>query len=145
VHSPDSEDEPDEDKFVHLDPIEKVWDLTSDKIFISKRLVSRAFTTLEEGEEINISYGERANSFLLIEYGFTIPENRYDFVRMKKLTVNDIFKACDELGLSHAKALPDEAEVNLATIKMNPEIRVDLKLSGLHRDLLRLIRCSLKP
>lgn len=99
VHDPDSEDEPDEDKFVQLDPIEKVWDLNNDKIFVAKRLVSRIFTQLEEGEEINISYGERANSFLLIEYGFTIPDNRYDFARFSGLKVADVMKACDEVGL----------------------------------------------
>ena len=40
------EEEKDEDKFVQMDPIEKVWDLTSDKIFISKRLLSRINTEL---------------------------------------------------------------------------------------------------
>lgn len=108
VHDPDSEEEKDEDKYVQVDPIEKVWDLNNDKIFISKRLLSKAFTELHEGEEINISYGERANSFLLIEYGFTQRENRYDFVRMKGISVTEIHKACDELGLSDRKALPDE-------------------------------------
>ena len=32
-----------------------------------------------------ITYGERANSFLLTEYGFAIPNNRYDFVRRSNL------------------------------------------------------------
>lgn len=86
---PDSsdEEEKDEDKFVQMDPIEKVWDLASDKIFISKRLLSRVNTELEENEEINISYGERANSFLIVEYGFTQEDNRYDFARLKDVTV----------------------------------------------------------
>jgi len=99
VHDPDSEEEPDEDKFVQLDAIEKVWDLNNEKIFVAKRLVSRVFTQLEEGEEINISYGERANSFLLIEYGFAIPDNRYDFVRFSGLKLQDVMQACDEVGL----------------------------------------------
>ena len=100
---------------------------------------------MEEGEEINISYGERSNSFLLIEYGFTLLENRYDFVRFKKITLDDVLQTCDELGLSDLKAGKDEAEVNLGSYKLKSEIRVDLKLSGLHRDLLNLIRASLKP
>jgi hypothetical protein len=83
VHDPDSEEEKDEDKFIQLDPMEKVWDLNNDKIYVSKRLLSRAFTQIEEGEELNISYGERSNSFLIVEYGFALPDNRYDFFRLK--------------------------------------------------------------
>ena len=93
VHDPDSEDEPDEDKFIQQDPIEKMWDLNNDKIYISKRLLSRANTQIAKDEEINISYGERANSFLIVEYGFCIPENRYDFYRYKKLEVKDVIQA----------------------------------------------------
>jgi hypothetical protein len=44
VHGSDSEDEPDEDKFIAEDPIEKLWDLKNEKIYISKRLLSRAYT-----------------------------------------------------------------------------------------------------
>jgi len=44
VHDPDSEEEKDEDKFIALDPMEKVWDLKNDKIFVSKRLLSKNFT-----------------------------------------------------------------------------------------------------
>lgn len=47
---PDEEEEKDEDKFIQLDPLDKVWDLSSDKIFISKRLISRFSTQLDEGE-----------------------------------------------------------------------------------------------
>ena len=44
--------------------------------------MNKEYTEIEEGEELNLCYGERANSFLLIEYGFTLPNNRYDFVRL---------------------------------------------------------------
>ncbi len=44
IHGPDSEEEKDEDKFIQLDSIEKIWDLDNDKIFISKRLLSKNFT-----------------------------------------------------------------------------------------------------
>jgi hypothetical protein len=36
-----------------------------------------------KGDEINLCYGERANSFLIVEYGFALRDNRYDYVRMK--------------------------------------------------------------
>jgi hypothetical protein len=39
----------------------------------------------------------------------------------------------------------EDAITNLSSYKMKDAIRVDLKLSGLHRDLLRLIRSALKP
>jgi hypothetical protein len=135
------EEEKDEDRFVQLDPIEKVWDLSSEKIFISKRLISRTCTELAEGEEINISYGERANSFLLIEYGFTQADNRYDFVRFKGITIDKVVAKVRELGISVVEL--EESRRRLDEIKMKEILRCDLKLSGLHRDLLRLIRAAL--
>lgn len=107
----DEEIEADEDKFVQMDPIEKVWDLNNDKIFISKRLMSRAFTELQENEEINISYGERANSFLLIEYGFTQLDNRYDFVRLTGVTLDTIMNEIRDLGLQTSSF--EEAKMKL--------------------------------
>lgn len=49
-------------------------------------------TQIEEGEELHLCYGERANSFLLIEYGFTLPDNRYDFVRIDNIHYETITK-----------------------------------------------------
>jgi len=46
-----------------------------------------------EGEELLISYGERANSFLIVEYGFALPDNRYDFFRFKGINLEKIRKA----------------------------------------------------
>lgn len=45
---------------------------------------------IKKGEEILLCYGERANSFLLVEYGFTIKNNKYDFVRLKNITIDTI-------------------------------------------------------
>jgi hypothetical protein len=121
-----------------------VWDLKNDKIFVSKRLLSRNYTQITKDEEILISYGERANSFLIIEYGFTLPDNRYDFFRMKRVSAEDVRRAAETFGLGGALASPEDTEINLANLKLKDTIRCDLKLSGLHRDLIRLIRCSLK-
>lgn len=37
-----------------------------------------AHRDIEKGEEICISYGSHSNDFLLVEYGFTLAENRWD-------------------------------------------------------------------
>ena len=75
-----------------------MWDLNNDKIYISKRLLSRANTQIAKDEEINLSYGERANSFLIVEYGFCIADNRYDFYRYKKLEVKDVIQTMNKMG-----------------------------------------------
>jgi hypothetical protein len=46
---------------------------------------------ISKGEELFITYGERANSFLLVEYGFAIMNNKYDFNRVKNITVKSFF------------------------------------------------------
>ena len=98
-----------------------------------------------EGEELLISYGERANSFLIVEYGFALPDNRYDFFRFKGISLEKIRKAAQDLGLQNSLASDEDTIINLKNLKLKDTIRCDLKLSGLHRDFLRLIRSSLKP
>ncbi len=82
---------------------------------------------------------------MIVEYGFALPDNRYDFFRLKRVNLEDIRKAASDLDLLHNLASPADTEINLLNLKLKDTIRCDLKLSGLHRDLLRLIRCSLKP
>ena len=124
--------------------MEKIWPLDNDKIFICKKLMNKKATVISEGEELNISYGERANSFLLIEYGFTVPDNRFDFVRIKDINIERVKRAANDIGLSDKVVLPiEDIKKNLAKYRMKDTIRVDLKLSGLHRDLLRLLRSCL--
>ena len=86
VYDSDSEEEKDEDKFIEVDPLDKIWDLNSDKIYFGKRLMNKDNTQILKGEELHLCYGERANSFLIVEYGFTLPDNRYDFVRINDIT-----------------------------------------------------------
>ena len=59
------------------------WDLDAD-IGFGLRLSPNY--DVKKHEELHICYGERANSYLLVEYGFTIPDNKYDFVRKKGIT-----------------------------------------------------------
>jgi hypothetical protein len=46
---------------------------------------------LRKNEEIRICYGERSNSFLLVEYGFAIKHNKYDYVRHKDISIKTFF------------------------------------------------------
>jgi len=34
------------------------------------------------GEEILLSYGEKSNTLLMVDYGFAVEENKYDYVRI---------------------------------------------------------------
>ena len=53
----------------------------------------------KEGDEVFLCYGERANSFLIVEYGFAIRDNWYDFVRLRFITRDIIMKTGASLGL----------------------------------------------
>ena len=108
-----------------------MWDLNNDKISFGLKLTNRNFK-LAKHDQVNICYGERANSFLLVEYGFAIANNRYDFLRVCDLQVEEICK------FRHPLYSERLAEHNL-----KPVIRADLKIIGLHRDVLRMIRCNI--
>ena len=67
------------------------WDLDADEeIGFGLKLVNRNYS-IKKHQQLHITYGERANSFLLVEYGFAIPENRYDFVRRSNLTIETFY------------------------------------------------------
>jgi len=66
--------------------LDKVWDLNNNEIGFGLRLYPRF--TFDKYEQVYITYGERSGSFLLTEYGFTIPDNPYDFVRVDKVSIN---------------------------------------------------------
>jgi hypothetical protein len=81
---------------------------------------------------------------LIVEYGFCIENNRYDFYRFKRIDLDDVKKALKERGYEKIIADPSLIQKNLDKLKLKEAIRCDLKLSGLHRDILRLIRSCLK-
>lgn len=72
-----------------VDTLETVWPLDNKDIHFGVKVLSKN-SVIENGSEINLCYGERANSFLLVEYGFTIRDNRYDFVRIKNIAMKTI-------------------------------------------------------
>lgn len=86
---------------------------------------------LSKHEQIFICYGERANSFLLVEYGFAIPNNCYDFFRVNNVTISD-FELSQRPFFQH----------NLDALNLKDTLRADLKIMGLHRDVLKLIRAN---
>ena len=92
---------------------------------------------MKQHEQLHITYGERANSFLLVEYGFAIPENRYDFVRRSNLTLATFYG--DLMVIS--PAVRAKLEEKLDAIAMKDVLQADLKQMGLHRDVLKLLRC----
>ena len=69
---------------------ETIWDLEKDTIFFGLKLINQNYY-IRKHEELHISYGERANSFLIVEYGFTIRDNPFDFVRRKNITIDSFY------------------------------------------------------
>ena len=80
---------------------------------------------IEEGQEIHISYGERANTCLLNAYGFALENNKYDYTR--------IWAETDD----------KEWVENLEKLKYKSKLRIDLKKGSLDIDLLVFLRCNL--
>ena len=55
------------------------WDLT--EAFVSLRTGQK--TSYAKGKEVFYTYGKRPNSFLLMHYGFSLPFNVYDSIKVK--------------------------------------------------------------
>ena len=72
---------------------EQVWNLQSPeeeaKIGFGLKVIKNY--SVKKHEQLYITYGERGNGFLLTEYGFAIPDNRYDYVRRSNLTLASFY------------------------------------------------------
>ena len=68
---------------------EQVWNLQDDSIGFGLK-VGRGLS-LRKHEQVFITYGARANSFLLVEYGFTTLENHRDFVRKSEIGLTNFY------------------------------------------------------
>ena len=73
----------------------------------------------------------------MVEYGFAIPDNRYDFVRRSNLNLASFY---GEL-MSVSPDVKAKFEQKLNENNLKDTLQADLKLMGLHRDVLRLLRC----
>lgn len=93
--------------------------------------------TVGKHEELFITYGERANSFLLIEYGFAIKNNRYDYLRVKNIDIPSLIK---EHKLDLSPKIREDFEEKLDDLNLKSELQADLKTASLHRDVLKLLR-----
>jgi len=102
------------------------WDLNDDKIFFN--FIFNEDTPKKAGEQICINYGHFSNKYLLMEYGFSLENNKYDYFRL-------------DLSLEECSNVANENKsTNLEKIHMKPNIRVDLKATALHKDLLLYLR-----
>ena len=115
---------------------EQVWDLdAADDIGFGLRLDGPT-DTVKKHEQLTISYGARSNSFLLVRYGFAVPRNPFDFVRRSNITIQTFIE--EPIADPALKTLFD---AKLAELGMKDTLQADLKASGVHRDVLALIRC----
>ena len=57
-------------------------------------------SAISEGDELHISYGPVSNSFLLVEYGFALENNKFDYVRRKGIRVELFFPEIENASLS---------------------------------------------
>ena len=71
-----------------------------------------------------------------MRYGFAVPRNPFDFVRRSNITIETFIE--EPIADPAVKTLFD---AKLAEFNMKDTLQADLKASGLHRDVLTLIRC----
>ena len=107
-----------------------MWDVNSEEVYFGIQMhVNHKF---QKHEQVFISYGECSNSVLLTDYGFCLPRNRYDYFRVNGVTL-EAFKVTEQA----------EFRANLEALNLKPELRADLKINCVHRDVLKLLRANL--
>jgi len=89
----------DEQKAKVIANADETWSLT-DPMVAFGLMISNRFNPLKTHKELKICYGERSNSMLLVEYGFAIKNNKYDFVRVKNITIQTFFPELDLTPMS---------------------------------------------
>ena len=72
----------------------------------------------------------------MVEYGFAIKDNQYDFVRRKNLTVDTFYP-----GRAVDGKVDELFADKLMALNLKPQLQADLKQVALHRDVLKLLRC----
>lgn len=67
-----------------------------------------------------------------MEYGFTIANNPYDFLRVKNVQIADFTSTKSKFY-----------EANLEKLNLKDTITADLKIISLHRDVLKMLRSNI--
>lgn len=89
-------------------------------------LVVKALSSYQPGDEVYLSYGAHDNGFLLIEYGFTIPGNPWDYIditsQVQQMCSSEQKKVLQELGYwgeytVNTKEMSFRTEIALACIQ----------------------------
>jgi hypothetical protein len=72
----------------------EVWPLKDEKLAFGIKLKGQ----VAAGQEVFLTYGNRANSYLLVQYGFCIEDNEYDFVRVQDVTIKSFLGEKEDLS-----------------------------------------------
>ena len=66
-------------------------------------LVNQTGRTIKEGEQVFFFYGRFTNAYLLINYGFAYPDNKYDSVEVNVEMKPNGFRAKEFVSFDYSK------------------------------------------
>ena len=89
------------------------------------RVVTGKFEEFERDSQVCISYGRYSNRSLLTNYGFALPNNKYDYARFK-LSLKDLLSGCQLEKLNYRRDM---------------QVAFKVKASSVCMSLLRVLRC----
>jgi hypothetical protein len=98
--TPDTQNPPDSNDCLALVPFADYFnhaDVGCGVIFSPSEYIFRADRQYVKGEEIFMSYGNHNNDFLLVEYGFTLDENKWDTVPLDEVILPFLSKDQKEI------------------------------------------------